>query len=217
MSPTPPQPTPDQNRAEDSAPAPLPPSSARRAAEALLPLVYDELRRIAADYLRQDRPDHTLQPTALVHEAFLKIARQTRMEWHDESHFRAVAAMAMRQILVDHARAKHTSKRGGDRLRVTLDQAAGDSAEGGGAVAGGGEAAARDAAGLDFDVLALDEAMQELERIDTRRAKVVEMHFFGGLTFRDAAGVLDIAPKTAEADWYFARAWLRKRLAEKTA
>jgi RNA polymerase sigma factor (TIGR02999 family) len=161
-------------------------------------MVYDELRRIAADYLRQDRPDHTLQPTALVHEAFLKIARQSKADWHDASHFRAVAAMAMRQILVDHARARHTDKRGGDRLRVTLDHSA---------------AAADD--GLDFDVLALDDAMQELERIDERRAKVVEMHFFGGLTFRDAADVLDISPKTAEADWYFARAWLRKRLAER--
>ncbi len=166
-------------------------------AEALLPLVYDELRRIAAEYLRQDRPDHTLQPTALVHEAFLKIARSTNPNWRDESHFRAVAAMAMRQILVDHARGRHADKRGGDRLRVTLSHApAGDD-------------------GMDFDVLALDEAMRALELIDTRRAKVVELHFFGGLTFRDAAGVLDIAPKTAESDWYFARAWLRKRLAEK--
>ena len=172
-------------------------SSLGQQAEALLPLVYDELRRIAADYLRQDRPDHTLQPTALVHEAFLKIARSTNPNWRDESHFRAVAAMAMRQILVDHARGKHADKRGGDRLRVTLSHApAGDE-------------------GMDFDVLALDEAMRDLELIDTRRAKVVELHFFGGLTFRDAAGVLDIAPKTAESDWYFARAWLRKRLAEK--
>lgn len=163
-----------------------------------MPLVYDELRRIAADYLRQDRPDHTLQPTALVHEAFLKIARASNPNWRDESHFRAVAAMAMRQILVDHARGKHASKRGGDRLRVSLSHAS---------------PAAED--GMDFDVLALDDAMRELEEIDQRRAKVVELHFFGGLTFRDAAGVLDIAPKTAESDWYFARAWLRKRLAEK--
>lgn len=171
--------------------------AAGRRAEALLPLVYDELRRIAADYLRQDRPDHTLQPTALVHEAFLKIARQTHADWRNESHFRAVAAMAMRQLLVDHARGRNAEKRGGDRLRVTLNQAP----------------AADD--GLNFDMLALDEAMRELERIDPRRARVVELHFFGGLTFKDAAGVLEIAPKTAESDWYFARAWLRKRLLEK--
>ena len=172
-------------------------------AEALLPLVYDELRRIAADYLRQDRPDHTLQPTALVHEAFLKIARHSNPNWRDESHFRAVAAMAMRQILVDHARGRSADKRGGDRLRITLSHAGLDAATG-------------DDDGLAFDVLALDQAMHELEQIDQRRAKVVELHFFGGLTFRDAAGVLDIAPKTAESDWYFARAWLRKRLAEKS-
>lgn len=172
-------------------------------AEALLPLVYDELRRIAADYLRQDRPDHTLQPTALVHEAFLKIARNSNPNWRDESHFRAVAAMAMRQILVDHARGRSAGKRGGDRLRVTLSHA-------------GLDAATSDDDGLAFDVLALDDAMHELEGIDPRRAKVVELHFFGGLTFRDAAGVLEIAPKTAESDWYFARAWLRKRLAEKS-
>jgi RNA polymerase sigma-70 factor, ECF subfamily len=171
-----------------------------RQAEALLPLVYDELRRIAADYLRQDRADHTLQPTALVHEAFLKIARKSNPNWRDESHFRAVAAMAMRQILVDHARGKHTEKRGGDRLRITLDQAAAGSGVGN---------------GFDFDVIALDQAMRDLEQIDERRARVVELHFFGGLTFRDAATVVGISPKTAEADWYFARAWLRKRLAEK--
>ena len=173
-----------------------------RQAEALLPLVYDELRRIAADYLRQDRADHTLQPTALVHEAFLKIARKSNPNWRDESHFRAVAAMAMRQILVDHARGKHTEKRGGDRLRITMDQA----------ISGNGGEAGN---GFDFDVIALDEAMRDLEKIDERRARVVELHFFGGLTFRDAATVVGISPKTAEADWYFARAWLRKRLAEK--
>jgi RNA polymerase sigma-70 factor (ECF subfamily) len=189
-APASPQPTPPPAR-------PTPASAAARQAETMLPLVYDELRRIAADYLRQDRPDHTLQPTALVHEAFVRMLRQSNPKWNDEAHFRAVAATAMRQILVDHARAKHTSKRGGDRVRVTLHEAN----------------AAQD--GLDFDVLALDEALRELAEIDRRRASVVEMHFFGGLSFRDAAGVLDIAPKTAEADWYFARAWLRKRLAEK--
>ena len=182
---------------------PAPRSEAvRNKAEALLPLVYDELRRIAADYLRQDRPDHTLQPTALVHEAFLKLARNSNADWRDESHFRAVAAMAMRQILVDHARSRNAGKRGGDRLRITLSHAGVDAVTG-------------DDDGLAFDVLALDEAMHELETIDQRRARVVELHFFGGLTFRDAANLLDIAPKTAESDWYFARAWLRKRLAEK--
>ena len=188
----------------DQNPPPAPRSEAvRNKAEALLPMVYDELRRIAADYLRQDRPDHTLQPTALVHEAFLKIARHPNPNWRDESHFRAVAAMAMRQILVDHARGRNAGKRGGDRLRVTLSHAGLDAATG-------------DDDGLAFDVLALDDAMRELEEIDLRRARVVELHFFGGLTFRDAASVLAIAPKTAESDWYFARAWLRKRLATKS-
>ena len=159
---------------------------------AMLDEAYDQLRRIAGDYLRRERVDHTLQPTALVHEAFLKIA--DRSEWNDATHFRAVAARAMRQILIDHARHRGREKRGGDRQRVMLT------------------ATVALEMPRPFDVIALDEALNELEQEDARKARVVEMRFFGGLSAKETAAVLGIAAKTAEADWYFARAWLHERL-----
>jgi RNA polymerase sigma-70 factor, ECF subfamily len=169
-------------------------SSARAAAAQALPQVYDELRRLAAFYLNRERRDHTLQPTALVHEAYLKLAEQDSAKWNDPLHFRAVAANAMRQILVDHARRRGTDKRGGDWVRVTFSEA----------VTAGAEP--------DVDVLALDEALAELGKLDERKSRVVELRFFGGLTCEEAARALSIAPKTAEADWYMARAWLRQQL-----
>lgn len=156
---------------------------------------YEALRGLAAAYLHTERRDHTLQPTALVHEAYLKLASGSS-DWRSQTHFQAIAANAMRQILVDHARARNTQKRGGDWLRVTLSH----------------EAAATP--GADVDLLALDEALNKLAELDERKARVVELRFFGGMTCAEAAEEVGVSPKTAEADWYFARAWLRERLAE---
>lgn len=155
---------------------------------------YEELRRLARYYLGGERAGHTLQPTALVHEAFLKLASGSRKDWRSETHFQAVAASAMRQILVDHARQRATRKRGGDRVRVTLAPDVGSAGE------------------PDLDVLALDEAMRELAALDDRKSRVVELRFFGGMTCSEAAETLGISPKTVEADWSFARAWLHSRI-----
>lgn len=157
--------------------------------------VYDDLHRIAGEYLRRERADHTLQPTALVHEAYLKVAN--RDEWKSATHFRAVASNAMRQVLVDHARARGRLKRGGNRVMLTTNIAF--------------------ELDRDVDVLALDEALCGLAQLDKRKARVVELRFFGGLTARETADVLEIAQKTAEADWYFARAWLHERLEADTS
>ena len=156
---------------------------------------YEALRGLAAAYLHKERPNHTLQPTALVHEAYVKLAgAPAQPVWNGKTHFQAVAANAMRQILIDHARRRATKKRGGDRLRITLSP----------------EVAA--APGPDVEMLALDEAMRELGELDPRKAKVVELRFFGGMTCGEVAAELGVSPKTAEADWYFARAWLRAKL-----
>lgn len=161
----------------------------------LFRLAYDALHGLAVGYLRRERRDHTLQPTALVHEAYLKLDLNMDRTWNGKTHFQAVAARAMRQILVDHARHRATQKRGGQWNRVTLSSnVLGDS--------------------LEVDFLALDEALTRLSELDARKAHVVELRFFGGLTTAEAAEQLGIAPKTAEADWYFARAWLRKQLSE---
>ena len=165
-----------------------------KAAADWLPQAYGELRRLAAHYLQKERSGHTLQPTALVHEAYLKLAAQTGLR--DQAQFRAYAAGAMRQILVDHARRRATRKRGGGWLRVTLDEAVNAAAE------------------HDVDLLVLETAMKELACLDERKSRVVELRFFGGLTCHEAAGIIGIAPKTAEADWYMARAWLRQRMSE---
>lgn len=152
--------------------------------------MYTDLHRIAGNYLREERADHTLQPTALIHEAYLKVA--SRQDWKSATHFRAVASNAMRQILVDHARARGRQKRRGGRVLLTSNNAV------------------QDDRGL--EVIALDEALSELGKLDDRKAKVVELRFFGGLTIKESAQVLGISPKTVEADWYFARAWLHERL-----
>lgn len=164
------------------------------AAAKLLPLIYDELRGIAARHFRRQRLDHTLQPTALVHEAFLKLVDQTQAKWKDRAHFFAVAATAMRQILVNHALARAAAKRGGGAARIALT----------------GEMAATPES--DFDPLVLDEALKSLARLDSRKARVVELRFFSGLSVEEVAEVLGVSRTTVEGDWRTARAWLSRAL-----
>jgi RNA polymerase sigma-70 factor (ECF subfamily) len=158
-------------------------------------LVYAELRALAAAYARGQRPGHTLQPTALVHEAFVKLVEAPAGGWNDRAHFFAVAATAMRQVLADHARSRQARKRGGDWQRITLD--------------GGELGQERD----ELDLVALDEALEELGRSDPRKLRVVELRFFGGLTAEEVARVLGVSLSTVESDWRTARAWLQIRLA----
>jgi RNA polymerase sigma factor (TIGR02999 family) len=166
------------------------------AVELLLPLVYEELRRLAQSYFRFERADHTLEPTALVHEAFLRLADQTRVNWKGRAHFCAVAATAMRRILADHARQHRAQKRGADRQRVPLTGIATPS----------GQSPA--------DIVSLDEALDDLARLDPRQYQIVELRFFGGLTVEEVSTILDVSVSTAEADWRMARAWLKTRLRE---
>jgi RNA polymerase sigma factor (TIGR02999 family) len=166
----------------------------KAAAEELLPLVYGELKRLAASRLKHERPGHTLQPTALVHEVYLKLAMGTPVDWQDRAHFLAVAAQHMRRIIVDHARAATAGKRGGGHVRISLDDFSGVSLP------------------RDASMLALDEALTSLKQIDERAAKVVELRFFGGLTEQEVAEALGIGITTMKRDWKFARAWLGARL-----
>ncbi|HEX8195796.1 MAG TPA: sigma-70 family RNA polymerase sigma factor [Pyrinomonadaceae bacterium] len=164
------------------------------AVEKLLPAVYDELRRLAAGYLRRERSDHTLQPTALVHEAYLKLIDQTRVSWQNRAHFFGVAAQVMRRILVDHAREHRAAKRGAEfqimPLDENLDKAFVKSSE----------------------LIALDDALTELAKVSPEKAKLVELRFFGGLTFEETAEVLDIGLTTVKRQWRLARAWLYGQL-----
>lgn len=160
----------------------------------LLPLVYDKLRELADALMRHERTDQTLQPTDLVHEAYLRLIDQTRVDWNGRTHFCAVAAEAMRRILVDHARARRAQKRGGGRQRVALDEAN------------------RAVAGRDVDVVDLDEALSRLAELAPREARIVELRFFGGLTNVEVAEVLRVSVRTVEDDWRTARAWLRRGL-----
>jgi RNA polymerase sigma factor (TIGR02999 family) len=165
------------------------------AAEELLPRIYAELREIAARHLLRERRDHTLQATALAHEAWLKLVQQDRVDWKGRAHFLGVAAQAIRRILVDHARKRAADKRGGDRGRVTLsDTLAGP----------GGEE--------DLDLLALDAALDELAERNPRHHRAIELRFFGGLDVKEAAHVLGVSPQTLALDWRMARAWLRRRI-----
>jgi RNA polymerase sigma factor (TIGR02999 family) len=162
----------------------------------LLPLVYDELRALAESYLQRERPSITLQATALVHEAYLRLVNQEQAQWQSRAHFFAIAAQAIRRILVDHARAHRSRKRGGDWQRVRL----------------GDDLAA--ATGRGIDLLALDSALEKLARLDPRQARIIELRFFGGLSLRDVADVLGVSPRTVDGDWNMARAWLRHELAD---
>ncbi len=167
-----------------------------RAAERLLPLVYDELRRLADARLRRTPPGHTLQATALVHEAYLKLVGSSDPGWDHRGHFFAAAAQAMREILVDHARRKGALKRGGDRLRLDADP---------------DDLPAADRAA---DVLALESALERLEALDPRKARVVVLRFYGGLTHEQIAAVLGTSPRTVEREWRFARSWLKADMQE---
>jgi RNA polymerase sigma factor (TIGR02999 family) len=166
----------------------------RDAPARLMPLVYDELRRLADHYLRQERPDHTLQPTALVHEAYLKLVDQTRVDWQNRAHFFGVAAQLMRRILVDHARRHRASKRGGFQQKLALDDAVDYSQP------------------QDLDLVALDDALNALAQMDARQSQIVEMRFFGGLTIEETAEALGISPATVKVDWSMAKAWLRREI-----
>lgn len=164
------------------------------ALDTLLPLVYSELREMAQRYLARERRDHTLQPTAVVHEAFLRLVKQRRVDWKNRSHFFAVAAQSMRRILVDHARARAADKRGGGQTLIPLDAA--PSGENPRAV----------------DLIALDDALGRLEKLDRTKASVVEMRFFGGLTIDETAEALGASPSTVKRDWTLARAFLYREL-----
>ena len=167
------------------------------AASKLIPVVYDELRRLAASYMRRERPDHTLQATALVHEAFLKLVEQRSVNWQSRAHFFGVAAQLMRRILIDHARGHLRQKRGGEHKKVSLDEAFIFSEQ------------------QSAELLAVDESLTRLSKLDQRQGRVVELRFFGGLSVGEAAEVLGISPKTVKRDWSIAKAWLYADLKER--
>ena len=160
----------------------------------LMPIVYDELRRQAARYLRRERPGNTLQTTALIHEAYVRLVDQRNVQWQNRAHFFGIAAQLMRRILVDHARTKKRAKRGGSDIRVSL-----------------GDATAS-VKGQDLDVVALDEALERLAQIDAQQSRVVELRFFSGLTVEETAEVMGISNATVKRDWSMAKAWLHREL-----
>jgi RNA polymerase sigma factor (TIGR02999 family) len=168
----------------------------RQAFEELVPLVYGELRRLARHYLRKERSDHTLQSTALVHEAYLRLAGENPPQWQNRAHFFGIAANIMRRILVEHARRHGAEKRGGGACRVTLDEAVRLSVQ------------------TDVDIIELDRVLSELADLDNRQSRIVEMRFFGGLSIEDVADVLGISPATVKREWVTARAWLRRAMIE---
>ncbi|HRI03234.1 MAG TPA: sigma-70 family RNA polymerase sigma factor [Pyrinomonadaceae bacterium] len=167
------------------------------ALDELMPLVYEELRRQASQYLRKERQGHTLQTTALIHEAYLRLAGQNEIEWQNRNHFFAIASTAMRRILVDHARTRHREKRGGNAEDIPLD-----------------DALMIGVSQKSVDLVALDEALVRLERLDPRQAKVVELRFFSGLTNEETAKVLAVSNATVRNDWAMAKAWLHGQLAK---
>ena len=164
------------------------------ALDELMPLIYNELRQLAKNYLRRERPGHTLQPTALVNEAYLRMVEQRDAKWQNRAQFFGVAAQLMRRILVDHARARSAAKRGGLQYAVSLSKA--DRIE----------------AGPDVDLLMLHEALNELAKIDPQQSRIVELRYFGGLTIEEAAEVLNVSHATVEREWKMARAWLRHKI-----
>ena len=172
----------------------------QKALDKLMPLVYSELRRLAGNYLRRERQNHTLQPTALVNEAYLKLIDQKNAHWQNRAQFYGVAAQLMRRILVDHARQHQAAKRGGsDQQRLSITSA--------GQL--GGKRLATEPA---FDLLALHEALEELTAIDPQQGRIVELKFFGGPSIDETAEVMSIGHATVERDWKMARAWLRRKL-----
>lgn len=166
------------------------------ALDQLIPVVYQELRRMADRFLRHESAGHTLQPTALVHEAWLRLIDQTRVNWQNRAQFFGVAAQMMRRILVDHAKTKHREKRGGNAVKLSLDEVINLSQE---------RAA---------DLIALDEALESLGNFDRRKCSVVELRYFGGLSVEETAEVLSVSPDTVMRDWKLAKAWLYQQLGE---
>jgi RNA polymerase sigma factor (TIGR02999 family) len=162
----------------------------KQALDRLMPLVYDELHRMASRYLRRERQEHTLQTTALINEAYLRIVDQNRVNWQNRAHFFGVAAQMMRRILVDHARSHLYAKRGGGAQKLTLDEAIATPQE------------------RDLDLVALDDALTTLAEIDPQQSRIIELRFFGGLTIEETAEVLSISPATVKRDWNMAKAWL---------
>ncbi|BAH37111.1 MAG TPA: RNA polymerase subunit sigma-70 [Gemmatimonas aurantiaca] len=164
------------------------------ALDAALPFVYDELRALAQQYLHAERPDHTLQPTALVNEAYIRLTSQRQVNWGNRAQFLGIAAQMMRRILVNHAVARNAERRGGQLTHVTLDEAVSWSGE------------------RDLDLLELDEALARLAQLDPRQARMVELRFFAGLSIEDTATVLSLSPATIKREWTVAKAWLRREL-----
>ncbi len=170
----------------------------QEAVERLTPKVYEQMRGIARGMLNQESPGHTLQPTALVNEAYLRMLGQTQVDWRGKTHFLSICAKMMRRILVDHARSKKSQKRGGGAHRVALSDDA------------------RVTQRHDEDVLAIEEALTKLAKLNPRHAEIVELRFFGGLSVEEVAAVLQVSKRTVEADWTMLRAWLRRELAAET-
>jgi RNA polymerase sigma-70 factor, ECF subfamily len=164
------------------------------AAEKLIPLVYDELKQMARRFMRRERPDHTLETTALVHEAYLKLVHQRRTDWQSRSHFFGIAAQVMRRILLDYARGHLREKRGGEKQIIPLNEALNFSVE------------------QSEELVKLDEALERLSALDPRQSKIVELRFFGGLSVEETSEVLGISPKTVKRDWAVAKAWLHGEL-----
>ncbi|MBI1248965.1 sigma-70 family RNA polymerase sigma factor [bacterium] len=167
----------------------------QQAADKLLPVLYQELKSIANQHMRHERADHTLQATALVHEAFLKLVDQNRVQWRGKAHFCAVASNIMRRILVDHARTKNAAKRGKGAQRITLEE---------GLVAGDPQG--------NVDLVELDELLTELADLNPRHSKIIEMRYFAGMTVEETAAALDVSVSTVKGDWRMAKAWLMSRL-----
>lgn len=166
-----------------------------KAESALIDAVYADLRRRAGAMMKRENPDHTLQPTALVHETWMRLIRQENVDWKSKAHFLAVASTLMRRILVDHARKRNAARRGGGAPKISLEDGLGLTTD------------------SDADVLALHDALEVLGTLDTRQADIVVMRFFGGLTNAECATVLGVSTRTVEGDWAMARAWLRRHLA----
>lgn len=167
----------------------------RQALDSLMPLVYAELRRLAHYYLQRERGDHTLQSTALVHEAYLRLAGNNPPQWQNRAHFFGIAAHLMRQILVEYARGHSAAKRGGSACKVTLEEALEFQQK------------------IDVDVIALDGALERLSELDPQQSRIVELRFFAGLTIEDTSEVIGISPATVKRDWISARAWLHREIA----
>ena len=173
-------------------------SGNQSALDELTPLVYKELRRLAQSYLNRERPGHTLQGTALVHEAYLRLIDQRQVQWRDRNHFFALSAELIRRILVDHARSKMAEKRGGDQIKLSLEEGMDAPVSG------------------DVDLIALDDALKLLARTDPQQSRIVELRYFAGLKIEETAEVLNISPATVKRDWVVAKAFLKREMLRKS-